>query len=49
MGVIESRELRIMSGPKKDEVTGGRKKYTLKGFIICVLHLRYLELLNKKR
>jgi hypothetical protein len=36
--VFENRVLRRIFGPKKHEVTGKRKKYTLRSLMICTSH-----------
>jgi hypothetical protein len=36
--VFENWVLRRISGPKRDEVTGGRRKLHNESFVICSLH-----------
>ena len=38
LGVFESRVLRRIFGPKRDEVTGERRKnYVMRSFMICTI------------
>jgi hypothetical protein len=47
--VFENRVLRRIFGPKRDEVTGERRKCIMRSFMICILRPSIIRIIKSRR